>query len=106
MISLVLMMTLAQAVSAPVTPPAVSPAPIVSAPVAGTDSAAPADAKQETLAERQERIGCVVKTGTRIKRKDRDNCINGQSLSREAIERNGGRIAGPSNTAVPAKVGD
>lgn len=106
MFSIVLMMILAQATSAPVAPPASTTVPVASVPVAGTDSAVPADDKQETLAERQERIGCVVKTGTRIKRKDRDNCINGQSLSREAIERNGGRISGPSNTAVPAKVGD
>jgi hypothetical protein len=106
MITFVLMMSLAQATAAPVAPPAATTVPVATVPVAGTDSEAPADAQQETLAERQERIGCVVKTGTRIKRKDRDNCINGQSLSREAIERNGGRIAGPSNTAVPAKVGD
>jgi hypothetical protein len=112
MISTLLVLALAQASTAPVSnpvPPAesvVAQAPLTTA-VAPAEAvpATPADSKKETLAERQERVGCVVKTGTRIKRKDRDNCANGRSISREDIERNGGVLIAPSNAPVPAGAG-
>ncbi len=72
-----------------------------------TAESAPADqSKAAQMAERQERVGCVTRTGTRIKRKDRDNCANGVSLSAEDIARTGGRLVAPANTAVPVGSGN
>jgi hypothetical protein len=61
--------------------------------------------KAQLAAERQERVGCVVKTGTRIKRKDRDNCASGSSISKDDIDRAGGVLVAPGNAPVPAGAG-
>jgi hypothetical protein len=112
MISTLFALALAQASTAPVSMPATPVVPVTAqvpqaTPAAPAEAvpATPAESKKETLAERQERVGCVVKTGTRIKRKDRDNCANGRSISREDIERNGGVLVAPSNAPVPAGAG-
>jgi hypothetical protein len=112
MITTLFALALAQAATAPVSVPAAPVVPVATQ-VPQATPASPAQAlgadsdpaKKETLAERQERVGCVVKTGTRIKRKDRDNCANGRSISREDIERNGGVLIAPSNAPVPAGAG-
>lgn len=108
MFSTLLLLALAQSSAAPVHVPAPPAAPVtVQAPVItpAEPAAEPATDKKESLAERQERVGCVVKTGTRIKRKDRDNCANGRSISREDIERSGGVLVAPGNAPVPAGAG-
>ena len=93
-------------------PVAATPAPTpvtadVAAPAAETPETAPAEqSKTAQLAERQERVGCVTRTGTRIKRKDRDNCASGRSISAEDIERMGGRLVAPANAPVPVGSGN
>jgi hypothetical protein len=110
MFSTLLLLALAQSSAAPVHVPAPPAAPVtvqapVITPAEPAAAAEPATDKKESLAERQERVGCVVKTGTRIKRKDRDNCANGRSISREDIERSGGVLVAPGNAPVPAGAG-
>jgi hypothetical protein len=98
----------------PVAPPALSapaaPAPpAIAPPTPPTPPAVPElteeQKKAQLAAERQERVGCVVKTGTRIKRKDRDNCATGSSISKEDIDRAGGVLVTPGNAPVPAGAG-
>ena len=98
----------------PVAPPALS-APAAPAPPAIAPPSPPSppavpelteeQKKAQLAAERQERVGCVVKTGTRIKRKDRDNCATGSSISKEDIDRAGGVFVTPGNAPVPAGAG-
>lgn len=107
MISLLLAAVLSQTpASAPIA--AVAPTP-AAAPVAAM-APAPAvavdgkDAKKS--AKNDERIGCVERTGSRIRRHDKANCDNGRSISAEDIERAGGQIAPYAAPAVPAAAGN
>jgi hypothetical protein len=119
MFSLLLAAALSQSPPAPPMPPAVPP-PVLSVPAAPAPPAiAPPSPpsppavpelteeqkKAQLAAERQERVGCVVKTGTRIKRKDRDNCAAGSSISKDDIDRAGGVLVAPGNAPVPAGAG-
>ncbi|WP_297801794.1 hypothetical protein [Arenimonas sp. GDDSR-1] len=89
--------------------PAVPPPPPAAPPSPPSPPALPElteqQKKAQLAAERQERVGCVVKTGTRIKRKDRDNCAPGSSISKEDIDRAGGVFVTPGNAPVPAGAG-
>ncbi len=118
MISILLAAALSQTPPAPPTPPAAptvfsvpaAPAlPAIAPPSPPSPPAVPElteeQKKAQLAAERQERVGCVVKTGTRIKRKDRDNCATGSSISKEDIERAGGVLVSPGNAPVPAGAG-
>lgn len=119
MISILLAAALSQTPPAPPPPPAVPPAPVAAVPAVPPPPVAPPlppsppavpelteeQKKAQLAAERQERIGCVVKTGTRIKRKDRDNCASGSSISKEDIDRAGGVLVTPGNAPVPAGAG-
>lgn len=118
MISLLLAAALSQTPPAPPTPPAASPvlsvpaAPALPATAPPSPPSPPAvpeltekQKKAQLAAERQERVGCVVKTGTRIKRKDRDNCAAGSSISKDDIDRAGGVFVAPGNAPVPAGAG-
>ena len=98
------------AIAAPAAPPppAIAPSP-PSPPSLPSPPAVPElpeeQKKAQLAAERQERVGCVVKTGTRIKRKDRDNCAAGSSISKDDIDRAGGVLVAPGNAPVPAGAG-
>lgn len=118
MISILLAAALSQTPPAPPTPPAAPPVfsvpaapalPAIAPPSPPSPPAVPElteeQKKAQLVAERQERVGCVVKTGTRIKRKDRDNCATGSSISKEDIERAGGVLVSPGNAPVPAGAG-
>lgn len=118
MISILLAAALSQTPPAPPTPPAAPPVfsvlaapapPAIAPPSPPSPPAVPElteeQKKAQLAAERQERVGCVVKTGTRIKRKDRDNCATGSSISKEDIERAGGVLVSPGNAPVPAGAG-
>lgn len=88
----------------PVAPPSMAAVPAVPAPPA-LPELTEEQKKAQLAAERQERVGCVVKTGTRIKRKDRDNCAAGSSISKDDIDRAGGVLVTPGNAPVPAGAG-
>jgi hypothetical protein len=99
----------------PVAPPSIAAVPAVPAPPLVAPPSPPSppalpelteeQKKAQLAAERQERVGCVVKTGTRIKRKDRDNCAAGSSISKDDIDRAGGVLVTPGNAPVPAGAG-
>lgn len=123
MFSLLLVAALSQTPPTPPPAPATPPPPVAAVPAAPPPPAiAPpsppsppsppavpelteAQKKAQLAAERQERVGCVVKTGTRIKRKDRDNCATGSSISKDDIDRAGGVFVTPGNAPVPAGAG-
>ena len=96
----------AQAAAAPIT--AIAPAP-AAASVAAIEPA-PAIAvngeEAKKSAKNDERIGCVERTGSRIRRHDKANCDNGRSISGEDIERAGGQLAPYAAPAVPAAAGN
>lgn len=112
MISILLAAALSQTPPAP-PPPAVPPPSVAAVPAVPPSPPSPPavpelteeQKKAQLAAERQERVGCVVKTGTRIKRKDRDNCAAGSSISKEDIDRAGGVLVTPGNAPVPAGAG-
>lgn len=112
MISILLAAALSQTPPAP-PPPAVPPPSVAAVPAVPPSPPSPPavpelteeQKKAQLAAERQERVGCVVKTGTRIKRKDRDNCASGSSISKEDIDRAGGVLVTPGNAPVPAGAG-
>lgn len=99
----------------PIAPPSMAAVPAVPAPPLVAPPSPPSppalpelteeQKKAQLAAERQERVGCVVKTGTRIKRKDRDNCAAGSSISKDDIDRAGGVLVTPGNAPVPAGAG-
>jgi hypothetical protein len=112
MISLLLAVVLSQApvAAVPATPApaaaaqlaAVNPATVVApAPAAAVDGK---DAKK--TAKTDDRIACVERTGSRIRRHDKANCENGRSISSEDIERAGGQLAPYAAPAVPAAAGN
>ena len=114
MISLLLAAVLSQAQAQAAAVPA-SPAPAAAVQVAAMDPAAviapiPAaavdgkDAKK--TAKTDDTIGCVERTGSRIRRHDKANCANGRSISSEDIERTGGQFAPYAAPAVPAAAGN
>lgn len=112
MISILLAAALSQTPTAPPPPPAPPPSVAAVPAVPPSPPSPPAvpelteeQKKAQLAAERQERVGCVVKTGTRIKRKDRDNCASGSSISKEDIDRAGGVLVTPGNAPVPAGAG-
>ena len=119
MISILLVAALSQNPPAPPMPPAAPPPvlsvhsapapPAIAPPSPPSPPAVPElteeQKKAQLAAERQERVGCVVKTGTRIKRKDRDNCAAGSSISKDDIDRAGGVLVTPGNAPVPAGAG-
>ncbi len=118
MFSLLLAAALSQSPPAPPSPPAAPPVlsvpaapalPAIAPPSPPSPPAVPElteeQKKVQLAAERQERVGCVVKTGTRIKRKDRDNCAAGSSISKDDIDRAGGVLVTPGNAPVPAGAG-
>lgn len=109
MISLLLAAVLSQ--TPPASPPA-APIAVATDIPASQNAAVPEvpaltekEKKAQMAAERQERVGCVVRTGTRIKRKDRDNCAPGSSISKDDIDRAGGILVSPGNAPVPAGAG-
>ena len=112
MISILLAAALSQTPTAPPPPPAPPPSVAAVPAVPPSPPSPPAvpelteeQKKAQLAAERQERVGCVVKTGTRIKRKDRDNCAAGSSISKDDIDRAGGVLVTPGNAPVPAGAG-
>lgn len=107
MISLLLAAALSQTpVSTPIA--AVAP-PHAAAPITAIapTPAVAADGKDaKKSAKNDERLGCVERTGSRIRRHDKANCDNGRSISAEDIERAGGQIAPYAAPAVPAAAGN
>ncbi|HWR95253.1 MAG TPA: hypothetical protein VN248_00820 [Arenimonas sp.] len=103
MFFLLLAAALSQAPAAPVqAAPSVAAAPdAITAPIT------PADAKEaKKSAKNDAPIGCVARTGSRIRRHDKANCDNGRSISGEDIERAGGQIAPFVAPAIPAAAGN
>jgi hypothetical protein len=111
---LLLAAALSQAPAAPVqaapsvAAPSVAAAPdAVAAPDAAAAPAAPADGKDaKKTAKNDPPIGCVERTGSRIRRHDKANCDNGRSISGEDIERAGGQFAPFGAPAVPSAAGN
>lgn len=112
MISLLLAAALSQAPAAAVQTIA---APVAAAQVAAAEPtgvavpvpAAMVDGKDaKKTAKTDDRIGCVERTGSRIRRHDKANCDNGRTISGEDIERAGGQIAPFMAPAVPAAAGN
>jgi hypothetical protein len=77
------------------------------APAAGTETVAAADAKTEVVAKPAHERSCLRDTGTRLKRRDRHGCTSaiGESYTRDDLRSTGGTTTAEALRQLSPRIG-